>query len=134
MLVGLPKEIKNNEYRVGLTPSGQRSSVLAAIAYASSHGFDQLVIGLGDQPFITKDAWHAVADADSPIAVATYDGIRGNPVKLTKGAWDLFIHSNGDPDAGARTIIHLHPELVMEVACKGNSADIDTTEDLSQWT
>lgn len=113
--------------------TGQRSSVLAAIAYARTHGFDDIVIGLGDQPFITPEAWQAVAASESPIAIGTYDGIRGNPVKLSSTVWDLFIETDGDPDAGARTLIHLHPELVREVACKGNSADIDTTEDLSKW-
>jgi molybdenum cofactor cytidylyltransferase len=113
--------------------TGQRSSVLAAIDYAHTHGYESIVVGLGDQPFIEADAWRAVADADAPIAIATYDGVRGNPVKLSSSVWDLFRSTEGDPDAGARALIHLHPELVREVACKGNSADIDTTEDLSKW-
>ena len=113
--------------------TGQRSSVLAAIHYAQDHDFDSIVVGLGDQPFIETEAWQAVAEADSPIAIATYDGVRGNPVKMSSSVWELFRATEGDPDAGARTLIHLHPELVREVACKGNSADIDTTEDLSKW-
>ena len=114
--------------------TGQRSSVLAAIEYAQEHGFESIVVGLGDQPFISTDAWQAVAEADSPIAIATYDGVRGNPVKLSSTVWELFRSTQGDPDTGARDLIRLHPELVREVACKGNSADIDTTEDLSTWT
>jgi molybdenum cofactor cytidylyltransferase len=113
--------------------SGQRSSVLTAIDYAQTHGFESVVVGLGDQPFIETDAWKAVADTDAPIAIATYEGTRGNPVKLSATVWDLFRSTQGDTDAGARALIHLHPELVREVACKGNSADIDTTEDLSKW-
>lgn len=114
--------------------SGQHSSVCTAIRYARDAGYEAIVVGLGDQPFITPDAWAAIAHSDSPIAVATYDGIRGNPVKLDSSVWDLFESLKTEPDAGARTLMHLHPELVREVACKGNSADIDTTEDLSQWT
>jgi CTP:molybdopterin cytidylyltransferase MocA len=114
--------------------TGQRSSVLAAIEYAQEHGFESIVVGLGDQPFISTDAWQAVAQSDSPIAIATYDGVRGNPVKLSSTVWELFRSTEGDPDTGARDLIRLHPELVREVACKGNSADIDTTEDLSTWT
>ncbi|MDH5592414.1 MAG: alanine dehydrogenase, partial [Gammaproteobacteria bacterium] len=29
MLIGVPKEIKNNEYRVGITPSGVREVISA---------------------------------------------------------------------------------------------------------
>lgn len=114
--------------------SGQRSSVTAAISYASAHNFDSIVIGLGDQPFITADAWRTVAHTDGPIVVATYEGIRGNPVKLSRSVWDDFLALTKEPDAGARTLMHMRPELVREVACKGVSADIDTPEDLSQWT
>ncbi len=114
--------------------TGQRSSVECALRYAHERSYGAVVIGLADQPFITSEAWQAVAEADSPIAVATYNGERGNPVRLHKSVWDLFLNTPGDPDAGARSLMHLHPELVREVACKGNSADIDTTEDLSPWT
>jgi CTP:molybdopterin cytidylyltransferase MocA len=107
--------------------------VISAIQYARANDFDQIVVGLGDQPFITTEAWQLVANIDAPIALATYDDVRGNPVKLSSQVWDEFIAIDGDPDVGARTLIHLHPELVREVACKGNSADIDTTEDLSKW-
>lgn len=114
--------------------SGQHSSVATAVRFAMEQGYDSVVIGLGDQPFISPNAWQAVAEADGDIVVATYDGVRGNPVKLAQSVWSEFLSLTTEPDAGARTLMHLHPELVREVACKGVSADIDTTEDLSQWT
>ena len=114
--------------------TGQRSSVVAAIEYARLHGHDSLVIGLADQPFITSESWRAVAACDSPIAIATYNGVRGNPVKLQSSVWDEFVLLDSPADEGARTLIRLHPELVREVACEGNYADIDTTEDVEQWT
>ncbi|MFM9131660.1 MAG: NTP transferase domain-containing protein [Actinomycetota bacterium] len=113
--------------------TGQRSSVLCAIAHARQSGADQVVIGLGDQPFVGAGSWRAVAQADAPIAVAVHHGRRGNPVKLRSDVWDLFESTGGDPDAGARTLMHVHPELVVEVACQGSSDDIDTREDLTKW-
>ena len=122
-------EVKNPHWA-----TGQRSSVLKALEYAQGHFYGAVVIGLADQPFITPESWRAVAASDAPIAVATYDGVRSNPVRLHSDVWRLLIEAGGDPDAGARTLMHLHPELVREVACKGISADIDTAEDLSTWT
>lgn len=127
-LAGLA-EVHNPSWR-----TGQRSSVVRAIEQARENGFDAVVIGLADQPFVDADAWRAVAECDSPIAVATYDGRRGNPVKLSRAVWDEFLAFDSDPDKGARPFIDLHPELVREVACKGTSADIDTEGDLAQWT
>ena len=114
--------------------SGQRSSVLCAIAEAERRGCDVVVIAAADQPFVTADDWRAVAHDPSPIAVATYEGHRGTPVRLHKSVWELFRTLDGDPDAGARALMTLRPELVSQVACKGSGADIDTTEDLQKWT
>lgn len=123
------EEVHNPDWK-----TGQRSSVIAAMRYARAQGYDAIVVGLGDQPFLTQEAWTSVASSPSPIAIATYNGIRGNPVRLHSSVWDAFEDLDADPDSGARGLIRLHPELVREVACEGNSQDIDTTEDLNQWT
>lgn len=114
--------------------TGQRSSVQLALDYARSLKMESIVFALGDQPFITADSWGLVGSSTSPIAVGTYEGLKGHPVRLHNSLWDLFASLDDHPDAGVRTLMRLHPELVEEVACKGSSADIDTLEDLSQWT
>jgi alanine dehydrogenase len=68
MLVGLPKEIKNNEYRVGLTP--------ASVRELTAHGHQVLLqtgagaaIGLSDEQYIAAGATLA-ADAKEVFAKA----------------------------------------------------------------
>ncbi len=109
--------------------SGQATSVQAAIAACRHH--DAVVVGLGDQPLVLPQTWTAVAASSAPIAVATYKGKRRNPVRLGKEIWPLLPRSG---DQGARVLTRIRPDLVTEVPCAGDSADVDTVEDLARWS
>jgi len=107
--------------------SGQASSLLAGIDAAEKRGHEVVVVGLGDQPLVPPEAWSAVADTDSPIAVATFNGRRTPPTRLARAVWSLLAQ---DGDVGARTLMQARPDLVQEVPCPGEALDVDTTDDL----
>ena len=109
--------------------NGMASSVQRALQWANERGLQSVVIGLGDQPCIPPSAWTAVAHSTSPLAVATYAGVRANPVKLHAEFFAL-VPKNGDE--GARSLLRSHPELVAEVPCTGSGIDVDHVEDIER--
>lgn len=115
-------QLSNPDWQRGLA-----SSLQVAVTYARSQRFSTIVVGLGDQPLVSPEAWRAVAAADSPVAVATYDGTRGNPVKLESRTWGELPTTG---DEGARLVMRQHPDWVGEVPCAGSAFDVDTTQDL----
>jgi nicotine blue oxidoreductase len=121
---GLPHSINNPNWSTGMA-----SSVQFAIEFAESLGAQAVVIGLADQPCVPPSAWQRVASSTSPLAVATYDTKRGNPVKLHAEMWS---HLPTTGDEGARNLLRSHHQLVSEVSCTGSAIDIDTIEDLEQ--
>jgi molybdenum cofactor cytidylyltransferase/nicotine blue oxidoreductase len=113
--------------------TGIASSLVAALrALGTRTELDAVVIGLGDQPAIGAEAYRRLAgayDAGARLAVATYEGVRGNPVLLAREHWDEALGLEGDE--GARVLMRRHP--VVEVPCDGTGepTDVDTPHDLA---
>jgi len=110
--------------------NGMASSLQCAVAAARERDLEAVVVGLGDQPGIPASAWRAVAATQAPLAVATYDGARRNPVRIHAELWSRLPL---DGDEGARSLIRELGALVTEVACEGNADDIDTVDDIARW-
>jgi molybdenum cofactor cytidylyltransferase len=88
-------------------------------------------VGLADQPLVGADAYRrlAAAHADGArLAVATYDGTRGNPVLLDRTLWDDARTLRGD--VGARALMRRHPVVDVDCTGTGDPSDVDTLDDL----
>lgn len=111
---------------------GMATSLQAGVRAAGADGHDAVVVGLGDQPKVPPEAWQLLALATAaPIAVATYGGVRGNPVRLAAEVWTRLPTTG---DVGARALLAGRDVPVSEVPCPGSGADIDTVEDLTTWS
>jgi molybdenum cofactor cytidylyltransferase len=125
--------------RNGAPERGIASSLHAVLrALTPRPDIDAVVVGLADQPLVGADAYRRVATAfehGAPLAVATYGGVRGNPVLVARALWSEALELAGDE--GARVLVRRHG--AAEVPCDGTGepTDVDTPEDLaaleSKW-
>ncbi len=108
---------------------GQAQSLQVASHYAAAFGYQSMIVGLGDQPYIPPQAWRLVASSTSPIAVASFRHDRTPPVKLDRDVWGLLPL---DGDEGARQLLSTRPDLVVEIPCPGSPVDVDTIAGLDR--
>ena len=110
---------------------GQAGSLGLAVAHAAAVGHDAVVVGLADSPGVPTEAWRAVAAVEAELAVATFAGRRRPPTLIGRSLWGQLPQAG---DQGARDLLDERPDLVVEVPCPGDPADVDTMEDLWRWT
>ncbi|MSO78679.1 MAG: nucleotidyltransferase family protein [Acidimicrobiia bacterium] len=88
-------------------------------------------IGLADQPNVGAEAFTRLArahDEGAELAVATYDGVRGNPVLLGRSLWAEARTLQGD--VGARALMSTHAPVEVDCSDTGSPRDVDTLDDL----
>lgn len=88
-------------------------------------------VGLADQPLVGAEAYRRLAAAHREgalLAVATYDGTRGNPVLLDRSLWRDARKLRGD--VGARALMDRHPVIEVDCTGTGDPTDVDTLADL----
>lgn len=92
---------------------------------------DAVCVGLADQPRVGPEAYRrlvAAGEAGATIAVATYHGVRGNPVLLARSTWPAARALVGDE--GARQLMGRHPVVEVDCTGTGDPSDVDTIGDL----
>ncbi len=112
MIIGVPKEIKNNEFRVGMTPGGAREFV--------AHGHTVLVeSGAGDGSSFT-DAEYSIAGAE---LIATADEVfaRADMIVKVKEPQAVEI-ARLRPDQILYTYLHLAPDFEQTEGLIGSGA------------
>lgn len=109
---------------------GQAGSLALGIQAARDLGAEVVVAGLADQPGVTASAWRRLVQHTADLAVATYDGRRGHPVRIAQSYWPEL---PTDGDLGARDVLARHANAVEQIPCEGSPDDIDTAKDLERW-
>ncbi|NDH19015.1 MAG: nucleotidyltransferase family protein [Actinobacteria bacterium] len=92
---------------------GMGSSLrLALQTVTDSSEADYALITLVDLPGLTSESVQRVAAADSGIAVATFDGERGHPVRIPREHFRELIDTVGG-DEGARSFVSQRDDVIL---------------------
>ena len=127
----LPDSVRivlNDFWKVGLN-----SSIKAGISAAKNQGFDNVIIFIGDQPFLTvKDIAdvikHACEKPKAGIVATRVNGIIVQPVMYRKKYFDQLCRLKGD-QGGKNIIMNAKDAAFVESANENLLMDIDSRED-----
>ncbi|MBX3070212.1 MAG: nucleotidyltransferase family protein [Thermomicrobiales bacterium] len=111
--------------------SGQASSLIAGV-WALPEWCDAAIVVLGDQPGVDAAVIDQVIDAatrsESKIVIATWQGVRGNPVLFQASLFPEIAQLTGD--TGARALFQRYPDEIEAVEFgRPMPLDVDTLED-----
>jgi molybdenum cofactor cytidylyltransferase len=121
--------VRARKWRRGIT--GSLWAGLEAVDHWARVG--AVCIGLADQPLVGAEAYQRLAAAHrdgAHLAVATYEGNRGNPVLLDRALWREAMRLRGD--VGARALMEGHPVVEVDCTSTGDPRDVDTLADLAE--
>jgi nicotine blue oxidoreductase len=120
--------VRNDEWGSGIA-----SSLVATLRVLQPReAVGAVVVGLADQPLVGAEAYRRLSgayDDGARLAVATYHGVRGNPVLLAREYWDEAIALTGDE--GARVLLRRHGAVDVPCDDTGSPTDVDTPADLA---
>jgi nicotine blue oxidoreductase len=110
---------------------GMGSSLRIALKWVNATTeADYALITLVDLPDVTFDAITRVKDAEPGIAVATFNGERGHPVRIPREHFRELIDTVSG-DEGARSFLRDRDDVhFVEVGDLASGRDIDVPEDL----
>ncbi len=106
---------------------GQAASLQAALSEISSTVVSSIVVGLGDMPRVSAEAWQAVRRTEGDLVVSTYHGLRRPPVKISRSLWTELPQVG---DAVGRSLFGTHAASLVEVPVSGDDGDVDVVGDL----
>ena len=110
---------------------GIAHSLRAALDALEATAVTGVCVGLADQPLVGADAYRRLVAAHvdgARLAVATYQGTRGNPVLLDRSLWPDARTLRGD--VGARALMCRHDVVEVDCTGTGDPSDVDTLDDL----
>ncbi len=92
-----------------------------------------VVISLVDLPGMTAAAIQAISESPSEIAMGTFSGKSGHPVKFARQHWPAIIES-ATGDIGARNFLKGRSDIShIELSSIAGGDDVDTPEDLDSF-
>jgi molybdenum cofactor cytidylyltransferase len=113
--------------------ASQGMGATLAEGMAALPGWQAVVVGLADMPWVRPGTWRRLADAATPatICAPVYRGRRGNPVAFGSGFFAALRESSGD--IGARALVESERDhlLLVDVDDPGVLRDVDLPSDLS---